>query len=401
MAEQPLSPRQLYEEATANTNDYSKKACLQSLAARKVILSGRTTALNPEIPSTIRTHEPDRGFLSRLLSPFSTRTTTQSAQANEASDTTAAATGNEAAVSYAVASVTHAEPGKWEGQKAHFIRLHVEFHPDSEHYLERVDFTIRVWKAGDALKSIEPIADKQLLTFEPPHAPEFGNNAPPIVLYSPRAVIGRPAGSTVEPFWEGHFHGEQFVYFAEAMPPINYMSAGPKFSTQPKSLLHIAAFGNKRRQAAPHFDVGFVVLSQGQPFDLTAYSTSLHWGLPVPAVGRYLFTPYKPAKFTRNTRVIPKGEKRLGMDFSKVGLRDKLKDMMGWAAPYDTVSCLTPSRLHSTLLTLQIWFGCPSGCVDKPTTPGRNCSSDYCRTCEESRRLYNEQLDAEEMAVST
>lgn len=295
-----------------------------------------------------------------------------------------AAVANAEQISYAVASVTRAEPCKWEGEKAHFVRLHVEFHPDATHYMERVDFTIRVWKAGDAFKSIESISHTKLLTFEPPKAPEYGNEAPPIVFYSPRAVVGRSTGSKAEPYWEGHFQsGEHFVYFAEAMPPVDIISAGPHASTQPRSLLHISSFGDdKEWRPAPNFDVVLVVLSQGKPFDLTASSTSLHWGIP--AAQRYLFTPYKPARFTRTTRLIPKGEKRISMDLADVTSREFLKRMMGWGSIYDT-----------------IWFGCPDGCVDKPDTPGRHCSSESCKTSQDSRRMYEERCDAEASASPT
>ena len=381
----PPSPRQLYDEAAADT-DYSKKACIRSLASRTVILAGRPNGLIPmPFLGVESTGRDTKGFLSRLSrslrrwgSPIcSTKQPPDHLDAEADSGT----------FSYAVASVTHAEPGEWEGKNAHFIRLHVEYHPDSEHYLQRIQFTIRVWKAGDALRSIQPISHMQLLSFGPPDAPEFGNDAPEIVFYSPRAVVGRPAGSTEEPYWEGHFQpGEHFVFYAEAMPPTDYESGGPLESTQPRSLLHIAAFGDAQEQRpAPHFDVSLVVVSAGKPFDLTASSTSTHWGLP--AIQRYLFTPYRPARFTRATKLIPKGEKRIGMDFGKPEMRDKVKSMMGWASPYDTVR---PIYLEaSNRADRKIWFGCPNGCVDKPATIGRNCGSDLCKTCEESRHMFN------------
>ena len=334
------SPQQLFDIAAAD-EDYSKKACLRSLAVRTVMLTNDMSEHDqdpasqaPEAAPGMEGSTPPPGILTRLAVPLKRLLRIRSAHKNPSTPQP----GERGTSSFAVASIVHAEPGLWQGQKAHFIRLHVEYHPDATHHLERVDVTVRVWKAGDALESLAPLSHLHLLSVEPPDAPEFGDDAPPIVLYTPRAVVGREAGSKAEPYWDGHFRtGDHFLYFAQATPPRDFESDGPQDSTQPRSLLEIAALGDpEEMRVAPSFDVAMVVLSEGKPFDMTVYSTSVHWG--VRGVERYLFDPYKPAKFGPSTRLIPKGERPIASDFAGAGMKEKLIKRVNWCKSYDTVS---------------------------------------------------------------
>lgn len=347
--EEPTSPQQLFDAAAAD-KDYSMTACLRSLAPRTVILTGHPSEREP-MPELEGSAGAERakpsvqphGLLGKLVSRF--KRLWRRGKAAQHVPAPGPAQSDDDTHAFAVASVSHVEPGIWHGKKAHFIRLHVEYHPDDAHHLETADVSVRVWQAGDALQSFSAQSHLHLLSLRPRAAPEFGDNAPPIVLYGPRAVVGRPAGSA-QPYWDGHFAaGDHFVYTAEAMPPLDLHSAGPHANKHARSLLDINTSGNpEEMQPAPGFDIGFVVLSDGKPFDMTAYSTSVHWGLP--AVCRYLFDPYKPAKFGASTRLIPKGEPSIGPDFSSGEMKDKLMSHVDWCRPYDTVSTKILVRWH-------------------------------------------------------
>ena len=395
------TPRELFEQAAADKN-YSMKACLRSLASRSIFLTGDKVGVDHA--GRLHGFHSTRGrttLVERVKAwippPWKGLRETRKTE-NDLSTSSATDTATDAP-SYAVAAITRAEPGVWGGRKAHLIRVHVEFHPDSKYYLQRAEVHIRLWKAGDAIKSFEQHSHLDLSASAPPDAPQLGTEAPPIVLYAPRAAVGRPADSVTEPYWTGHFKsGDHFIYFAEAFPPRDLSGGPPRDSKQPRSLLNIAVFGDsKERCAPPHFDVVLVVLSDGKPFELTASTFSLHWGLP--PVRSYLFTPYKPARFTYTTRLIPKKEKKIAIDFKSDGMREKLKEMVPWAKAFDTVSpgeSLAKSGCRET--HRQIWFGCPLGCVDKPLSHGRNCSSNFCVTCTESRRICKERRRAERAA---
>ena len=337
------SPQQLFDNAAAD-KDYSKKASIRSLATRTVILTGEVpegdqTPVSEWLPNAQRSQVPTvpPGLLARLAKASRRLCLMRASDERGASAPVHVHGANEASA-FAVASIPYVEPGLWQGQKAHFIRLHVEYHPDASHHLERVDVKVRAWKAGDALKSLDAVSHLHLLSVRPPDAPTFGDEAPPIVLFGPRAVVGRPAGSKVEPYWDGHFRtGDHFIYYAEASAPRDLDGDEPHTSSQPRSVLDIAAYGDhKEMRPAPSFDVGMVILSEGKPFDLTIYGTSTHWGLR--RVGRYLFDPYSPAKIGPSTRLKPKGERRIAIDFSKEEMKEKLMDRVAWCKPYDTVS---------------------------------------------------------------
>lgn len=237
----------------------------------------------------------------------------------------------------ATIAITWVEPGVYNGQSAHFIRLSCESRRDEAHYLECIELDVRFWRAGDALQSIAAVSHLPLSSIEQPLALSLADRAPSVALYGPRAVVGRPAGSTTEPYWNGIFHPDsEFRYAADAHAPQEHSYRKAK-DEDPISLLHIVAYGDPRaRVPAPSFEVGLVVLSDGRPFEMTVHSTSYHATL-YPKT-HYLRTPYHPARFNGKARLVPTGQKPIAVDFASDEMKARLREMLKWAEPYDTVS---------------------------------------------------------------
>lgn len=246
---------------------------------------------------------------------------------------------------FATIGITWVEQGWWQGRKAHFVRLHAEHHHGEGRWIQRVELAIRVWKAGDAIKSIAHRPNEPISSFMPPAALDLAAGAPEIVLYGPRAAVGREAGTPVDCFWDGHFQpGDRWHYFAEARAPQHLAFVAPK-AEDVWSMLRILSYGDyKLKEPAPDFDLGMIVLSDGEPFELTAYSSSTHQhgGLEVE---QYLWSPYNPVRINHRTRLVPKGQKRIGsIKFESEAMKAKLKELVSWSRNYDTVSSFMHPR---------------------------------------------------------
>lgn len=255
------------------------------------------------------------------------------------------------------------EPGLWNGKKAHFV-LHFEHKRQEDIYLERVELDIRVWQAGDAVKSMAKDSHRPLAGVSPPVAEDLADNAPPIVLYAPRAVIGRPSDLPQREFyWPGHLQaGDTFRYSGDLLAPQERTAEGAN-ETDRRSLLDIVAYGDPRqRLPPPDFSVALVVLSDGKPFDLTAYDATFHWHLS--PLGHWLWSPYKPARFCKSAKLRPKGQKPIRCDFASSDMRAKIQELVQWCQPFDT-----------------IWFGSDKGCVNREPGDTRGCLRTECALC--------------------
>lgn len=366
------TPQQLFDQAAAN-HDFSNKACIRSCGLKTVVLTGveageekkwvpgkeKTDARWKALFSRKSTTTLDGGGSRQLQAPYRDRD----------GDTPA----------FAIVGVTWVEPGLFQGRKAHFLRLHVEHHHGTDQWIHRAELAIRVWRAGDAIRSIAAISDEPLSSIETPAALELADGAPEIALYGPRAAVGRPAGTVVDCFWDGDFHeGDRWNYFAEARPPQHLAYVRPK-SEDVWSMLRIVSYGDYDiKEPAPDFDVGLVVLSDGSPFELTAHSISVHQH-GGHRIKRHLWSPYNPVRINGKMRLVPKGQKRIGaLDFGGEKMKARWKEIVSWTKPYDTVSSIDASSHHTNP---QIWFGNRYGCVDNESSLSRSCASPRCRNC--------------------
>ena len=326
------TPQQLFDEAAAD-NSYSKKSCLRSYEARTIILTG--TDVGKELRGGgVKVHDvgmKDESWgaalrwLGRLFEWNGAKREDDGAEnANKSPEIPASVS----------AGIAWVEPGMWKGRQAHFILLTFDPRPRLGRRFHRLEMNIRVWAAGDALQSIAPNPKLPLL-WDPPAALDLAAKSPNIVMFNPRAVVGRASGSSAEPFWDGRFRpGDQFAYFAD-LRAAQDLALRRTAEDDLRCLLHVIAYGDDR-VTVPRFSVAMVVLSEGKPFDLTLHSVSLHSG--VRPGFHYLWTPYKPAKFAADTRLIPKGQKPIGVDFASAEAGSKLKEVIEWCKPYDTVS---------------------------------------------------------------
>lgn len=351
------SPQQTFDKAVAD-KDYSRKACLRTYDSRTIIVTGpgagQELARPPDAPDE-ENAEDGRWWnlfagrrVSKTRQPPSTPTPAQLAAT---------------VPSYITGAITWVEPGLWNGMKAHFVLLQFEHKRQKDIYLERVSLDIRVWRAGDAVKSMVEYYHKPLAGVSPP-LEDLADNAPPIVLYAPRAVVGRPSDSPQpEYYWAGRFQdGDNFRYAADLHAPRERTIGGAK-ETDPRSLLHIVAFGdNRQRLPPPDFSVALVVLSNGKPFDLTAYDGTFHWQLR--PLRHWLWSPYNPARFCKSAKLRPKGQKPIRCDLAGVEMRAKIQELVQWCQPFDT-----------------IWFGNDKGCVNRAPGDTRGCSRDECALC--------------------
>ena len=334
------TPDQLFQRA-ATDKDYSDEACLRSCAPKTVVLFGPERGEDENLRLEKKT---GRRCSWRRLFSREKRTSIKAQAKNETlSEAYVDKNGNKPA--FATLSVTWVEQGLWKGRKAHFLRLHIGHHHGDGQWIERVELDVRVWKAGDAIQSIAHLSSRPLSSFNPPPALKFAADAPEIVLYGPRLVVGREAGTPVDCLWDGHFQpGDNWTYFAEARTPQHYAFIHPTRENV-WSMLRILSFGDYAlRQPAQNFDLGLVVLSDGMPFDLTVYSTSIHHQPGSFEVTRHLWSPYSPVKINGTVSLIPKDEKPMAVDFGSNEMKAKWKDVVDWSKPYDTVCSLGSTK---------------------------------------------------------
>lgn len=345
------SPQDLFDAAAADT-DYSDQRCLQTYAAKSVIITGERKG--KEAACSQEQESQTKGRLAHLWkavrvaigSAFlcfrSQRPQTPSSAADPAVPGTDGVT-----PAYALAAVTWVEPGRWQGKKVHFVRVQVSHHRSSSHYLERATIDFRFWKAGTAIQSIAAYSDRALEALKVPRAVRLSALAPSIAQFCPGTSVGRPAGTQVEPSWAGHFRtGERFRYYADVRGPSNHLAPSSR-DNEVYCVLHVVTylnteFGTKLDETPPPFSVGLVVLSEGQPFEMTAHSTtSHHYVAPVP---QYIWSPYAPVRFNSTVRHIPNGHEPLGMDFYTPEAKARWKELVPEFTPYDTVSTLIRPR---------------------------------------------------------
>ena len=314
--------------------DYSDKACIRSCALRTVILTGVEAGEEKRWSP----YKVDRGARSWkklfFLNGTSGQVRTQGSPEGDVQAVYVDKRGDKPA--YASIGIPWVEQGTWNGQKAHFLLLRVQHHRGAAHYLQRVEFDVRVWKAGDALQSIAKRSHEPLSSISPPAAIELSAAAPEIALYGPRAAVGRPEGTPVDCFWDGHFQpGDRWRYFAELGTPPQGAYVQPT-GRDVWSVLQTVSYGDYDLTEPAHdFDMGIVVISDGKPFDLTAYSSSYFAGRD--AVHQYLWTPYEPARINGSMRVLPKPQRPLKIDFGSQEMKVKWKELVDWSKPYDTV----------------------------------------------------------------
>lgn len=327
-----LTPQERFDKAAAN-KDYSNKACTRSCKPKTVILTGVEAGEEKDwVPGK------EEKVARRLKNILSSKA--QGRNRGEEQDVYIDKGGQKPA--YASLGITWVQRGLWNGRKAHFLLLRVEHQRGAAHYLQRVEFTLRAWKAGDALKSIAERSDKPLSAISPPLALEFSAAAPEIALYGPRAVVGRPYGTPVDCFWDGHFQpGDHWKYFAELRTPQHRATFLRPTNGDVWSMLHAISFGDyDLKEPAHDFTIGMVIISDGEPFDLTAYSTSHHAGRD--PVRQYLWTPYEPVRINGSMRILPKGQKPIKVDFGSQEMRMRWKELVEWSKPYDTVPLSLP-----------------------------------------------------------
>lgn len=370
------SPQQLFSQAELD-KDYSKRACLRTYSSRTIILTGTEAGEEKSEPPT-PAEEKGKGGEAGVSRPkhwwnrFAVWRGPKTKSPGPRADTPASTP------AYITGGITWVQPGLWKGKKAHFVLLNFQQRRGEEHYLERVELDLRVWRAGDALKSIAEHSHEPLADVLPPLAESLADHAPPIVLYAPRAVVGRPAASHIEPYWEGSFRpGETIRYGGDLHSPRELTIDGPK-PNDARCLLHVVAYGDLEHEVpAPNFSVALVVLSDGKPFDLTAYDVTFHWDLE--PIRHYLWSPYLPARFSEHAQLIPKGHKPLHYDFASEEMKAKIKELLQWCAPFDTVSQF--GFTESTVADAEIWFGNERGCADRLPQDTRGCSRRACELC--------------------
>lgn len=374
----PPTPQQLFDEAAAD-KDYSRKACLRTYHSRTILVTGPNAGEERSHPPGSQDEgkegEPGGKVQSKWGKPLRGL---WSHNRKQMKDTPSSASIPASVPAYITGDITWVEPGVWNGKKAHFILLHFEHRREKATYLERVELDLRVWQAGDAVKSMANHSHKPLATVLPPLADDLADNAPPIVLYAPRAVVGRPAGSQQEYYWYGQFReGDSFRFAGDLHAPQELGIRGAK-ETDPHCLNHFVAYGDSRhRIPPPDFSVALVVLSDGKPFDLTAYNGTYHWGFD--PLRYWLWSPYKPARFCQSRALRPKGQKRIRCDFASQEMKVKIQELVQWCQPFDTVShCGLPVSVADT----QIWFGNGKGCVDRIPGDTRGCSWQRCPNCQ-------------------
>lgn len=188
--------QQMFDKALAD-EDYGKKACLKTYSSRTIVITGPDAGQERRAPPAppkdkVAGGEAGEGVDEHWWNRFSGRSKRRSIPSsvvqNSVNRTPAYITGH----------ISWVEPGLWKGKKAHFVLLDFA-HRRGQEYLERVELDVRVWRAGDALQSIAEHSDKPLSSVPPPLAEELADHAPPVVLYAPRTVVGRPADAQVEP----------------------------------------------------------------------------------------------------------------------------------------------------------------------------------------------------------
>lgn len=84
--------------------------------------------------------------------------------------------------------ITWAEPGLWNGRKAHFFRLRVEHQPTQAYYLHSVEVDLPLWKPGDALKTLGDAYSLPLAADREAMATGLAPGAPEIALLGPRTA---------------------------------------------------------------------------------------------------------------------------------------------------------------------------------------------------------------------
>lgn len=353
------TPQELFDKAVADT-DYSNEACRRSCAPRTIILTGVEEGEEKTwVPGKARKggRRTKQIFSGKSASGGDKDDQSQGVYRDREGGTPA----------FATIGVTWAEPGRYKGRNAYFLRLHVQHHGGTGRLSEQIELVIRLWNAGDAIRSMTALATESLSAIETPAALDLAAVAPEIALFGPRAAVGRPVGTPVERFDKHLQPGDRWCFFAEACPPHFLAHVRPK-DEDVSSVLRIVSCGDYNlKEPAPNFEIGLVVLAD-RPFDLTAFSTITlqHGG---DRVKRHLVSPYNPIKISGKLCFIPKGQKRIGeVDFGSDRMVAKWEKIVNWTKPFDT-----------------IWFGNGYGCVDGGSSPARCCNSRRCRYCRPSR----------------
>ena len=349
-----LTPEALFDNAVAN-KDCSDKACLQTYSARIIILTGeRAGQLAASVPPAVGWREAKTASATKCWEKAWSKIK-RLFERLKSPEVTAKPSGEPdggAQPAYATVEVFWAEPGTWSGRKAHFVVLDISHCRSPAHYLQRVSMDIRFWKVGDAIQSIQSARNFPLSSLKVPQALDLADAAPSIVLIGPSAVVGRPIGFRTDPFWDGHFRpGEKFRWCADIRAPQDYTFPGST-EEDTRCILHVVTYGHwdssaQQEEPVPSFKVGLVVVSDGQPFEMTAHSTSFHHDLP--AVYQYLWSPYEPARFNATASRIPEGKTRFGVDFASDEMKARWKELIQWSNTYDTVS--GPIHFRATVQT--------------------------------------------------
>ena len=344
-----LTPEALFDKAVAN-KDCSDKACLHTYSTRNIILTGeRAGQLADILPPSVVGREAKTGTWCWQKGWAKIKSLFRRPKSREVMTQPSAVVHDGSQPAYATAEVFWAEPGTWSGRKAHFVVLDISHCRSPAHYLQRVSMDIRFWKVGDAIQSIASAKTLPLSSLKVPDALELSDGAPFVALVGPSAVVGRPVGTHVDPYWDGHFRpGEKFRWCADIRAPQDDTFQGST-EDDTRCVLHIVTYGHwdipaQREEPVPSFKIGLVVVSDGQPFEMTAHSTSFHHDLPV--VYQYLWSPYEPARFNATASRIPEGKTRFGVDFASEEMKARWKELIQWSNPYDTVS--GPTHVRAT-----------------------------------------------------
>ena len=175
------TPQEQFDAAVSN-QDYSDQACLDSWSTKTVVLTGIEAGQEKRwVPGQRESIQRQGKLKRRWRAWFSAKGATRRVDsAKKTPEVFRDASG--ASPAFAVVGITWVEPGLWRGRQAHFVRLRVEHHRGSHHYVERVELDVRFWKAGDAIQSLAEMSHVPLDTGLQPIALEMADDAPEIAL---------------------------------------------------------------------------------------------------------------------------------------------------------------------------------------------------------------------------
>lgn len=337
---------------------FSPKACRRSYAARKVVL---------EDPSMIERETQTQKQAQRREATFSgwfdrLREILKPSQP----DTDKALSphdGLHEALAYSTAEVTWSQVGRWNGQKAHYIQLRFRHIGRITNPIDHAVVTLKLARAEERFRKEPKTAgcgDPSLSAQQPSANP---STATPlrVVRYAPLQVLGMPprtppvdeASKTLKKGFGGNWaEGEQFAYVAKAHQPYDrrafrlqrygFEIAAPfpqgDCDHLVDSMVELSVIRNLQyRQDVPDLSIGIIVLTDGAPFVLSALTTCFVVG--VRAISKPLLPCDSPARFNPAAKpFVPKGEKAIRVDFASQAMEDKMKELLTWCKPYETVS---------------------------------------------------------------